>query len=122
MVRDALTAIRDDIRRIDQATAIRDHWAVLGIAPGSDFQQIKAAHRKWIRKLHPDRWFATADAQLYSQIHEAFYRIQVAYFEVLRHCVSRQGEPARKVTITTAPPNGGSENGFFSWLVRFLDK
>ena len=33
---------------------------------------------KWIRRLHPDQWYAYADEHLRSEITEAFYQVQAA--------------------------------------------
>src|SRR5438874_11179221 len=91
MVTDSYFSLRADILRITKANAARNCWAVLKIPSGSDYKQIKAAHRKWVRKLHPDRWFATADSKLYNEIQEAFYQVQVAYFEALKRCAEVSG-------------------------------
>jgi hypothetical protein len=122
MVNDAFSAVREEILRIGKAAAARNYWSVLGIPPGSDYKQIKTAHRKWIRKLHPDRWFATTDAELYRQIHEAFYQVQVAYFETLKLCAARQTEAPQHEPIPMASPVESPDIPFFSWFIRLLQK
>jgi hypothetical protein len=124
MVKDSFTPIREDVLRISQATAARNHWGVLGIPAGSNYKQIKTAHRKWMRRLHPDRWFASADSKLYGEIQEAFYQVQVAYFEALKQCASTQ-EPATAPEPIATPSSGSNtsgETGFFAWLLRLLQK
>ena len=123
MVKDAISSIHDEILRIGKASAARNYWSVLGIPPGSGYKEIKTAHRKWIRKLHPDRWFATTDPQLYKQIQEAFYQIQVAYFETLKlyalnQIESPQPEPIQMSSAGSIP----LEIPFFSWFFRLLQK
>ena len=122
MVNDAFSSVREDILRIGQATVARNYWSVLGIPPGSDYKQIKAAHRKWIRKLHPDRWFATTDAELHKQIHEAFYQVQVAYFETLKLHASKQTKAQQPDAIVIETPVEPVDIPFFSWLIRLLQK
>ena|SRR5579871_223618 len=123
MVKDAFTSIHDEIVRIGKASAVRNYWSVLGIPPGSGYKEIKSAHRKWIRKLHPDRWFATTDAQLYRQIQEAFYQVQVAYFETLKLYASNQVESPQHepIPMSSSAPLP-LEIPFFSWFVRLLHK
>jgi len=118
MVNDSWSQIREEILRIDKANARKDHWAVLGIASGSNFEQIKAAHRKWVRKLHPDRWFATVDADLYKNIQEALYQIQVAYFEALKQRASIYGP----ITISAPAHGAKADSRSRSWLRRLLKK
>lgn len=122
MVKDAFSSIRADLARIAKAHAARDPWAVLGIPSGSDYRQIKATHRKWIRKLHPDRWFATADSELYREIHEAFYEIQVAYFEALKHCASVHAPAEDPITISTPAAKETRARWPRSWLRSLFDK
>jgi hypothetical protein len=122
MVNDAFSTVREDVLRIGKAVTARNYWSVLAIPPGSDYQQIKAAHRKWIRRLHPDRWFATTDAELYQQIHEAFYQVQVAYFEALKLHASKQTEAAQNAPIVIETPVESVDIPLFSWLIRLLQK
>ena len=123
MVVDSFVSIREDILRIRQASAARDSWAVLGIPPKSAYKQIKSAQRKWIRKLHPDRWYAIADEHLREEILEAYYQVQVAYFEALKHCVSAHHTAHRHGPIVMPPPsNGFGHKRLLAWLRRLLEK
>ena len=101
--------IHDEIACIREACAARDPWAVLGIPPGSSYKQIKSAQRRWIRELHPDRWYAVADEQLRHDIQEAFYQVQGAYYEALKRAVAAlQGNTAYDGPIT--PPSPGPQS------------
>lgn len=114
MVIDPFVPILDEIRKIHQASAARDPWAVLGIPPMASFKQIKSAQRKWIRRLHPDKWHASSDAKLRDDIQEAFYQVQAAYFESLKHCA---GNAADFQPITTPP---APRPGWFRRLMTLL--
>ena len=124
MVTDSYASIRAEITRIAKAHAARDYWAVLKIPSGSGYQQIKAAQRKWVRRLHPDRWFASADSHLYNEIQEAFYQVQVAYFEALKRRASADREATQQAPITmpSAMANDTAERGRFGWFQRLLKK
>ncbi len=37
-----------------EATGFEDPWEVLGVRPGSDFAQVKAAYHEKVKKYHPD--------------------------------------------------------------------
>ena len=105
MAIDPALSVRDEILRIRTANASRDPWAVLGIPPRSTYKEIKSAQRKWIRRLHPDRWYAVTDDQLRREIQEAFYQVQSAYFESLKRCVAAyHGGDAHQGPITPLPP------------------
>ena len=123
MVNDAVSSVREETLRIGKGMAARNYWSVLGIPPGSDYKQIKTAHRKWVRKLHPDRWFAITDPESYRQIHEAFYQVQVAYFETLKQCAAKETVPLQnEPPITNASPSESPGIPFFSGFIRFLQK
>jgi hypothetical protein len=113
-------SIDDEILRIRKASNARNPWAVLDIPPRSQYKQIKSAQRKWIRRLHPDRWHATADEQLRSEIQEAFYQVQSAYFEALRqHAAALQGTAPASGPITAHDPvsrNVEARPLFWLWL------
>ena len=122
MVTDPPVSIHDELVCIREASASRDPWAVLGIPPGSSYKQIKSAQRRWIRELHPDRWYAIADEQLRKDIQEAFYEVQAAYFEALKRCVAAlQGVSSYDGPITP-PPAGASNtpNSESNWFRRLL--
>ena len=103
MVIDPPATIHEEILRIREATAARNYWAVLGIPPKSSFREIKSAQRRWIRKLHPDKWFTNPDEHLRAEIQEAYYQVQAAYFESLKHCAGIQHDP-----ITPPPPTSNT--------------
>ena len=98
-------SIEKDIRRIREASRARDYWAVLGIPPGSTFKEIKSCQRRWIRRLHPDRWYASSDMRLRDEIQEAFYEVQAAYYEVLKHCAANVEGGTVHAPITTPAPS-----------------
>ena len=111
MVIDPFVPINEEILKIRQASAARDPWRVLGIPPKSSYKQIKSAQRKWIRRLHPDKWYASSDQQLRNEIQEAFYEVQSAYFESLKHCAGNAAD--FQPIATPAPVKPG-------WLRRLL--
>ncbi len=111
MVIEPLVSIHDEILRIRKASAARDHWAVLGIPAGSTYKQIKSAQRKWIRRLHPDKWYASTDERLREEIQEAYYQVQAAYYESLKHCI---GSGVHYEPITMPPQLKRT------WLERFI--
>jgi hypothetical protein len=115
-------SIQDEILKIRKASAARDPWAVLAIPQRSDYHQIKSAQRKWIRRLHPDRWYAAADKQLRNEIQEAFYQVQAAYFETLKHCATTiQQTTASQSSIAPEPVlNGPVQKGIYVWFRRLL--
>jgi hypothetical protein len=102
---DSSVSIRKELLRIKNASASRDPWAVLGIPRTAGYSQVKTAQRKWIRRLHPDRWYAYSDEQFRSEVEEALYQVQVAYFEALKRCANASpgAAPARE-PIATPPP------------------
>jgi hypothetical protein len=102
---DPPVSIRKEILRIRKASDSKDPWAVLGIPKQAGYSQVKGAQRKWIRRLHPDRWYAYTDEKFRSEIQEALYQVQVAYFEALKRCaVSFQQASAEPDPITPPPP------------------
>ena len=116
MAIDPFVPILDEIEKIHQASAARDPWAVLGIPPMSSFKQIKSAQRKWIRRLHPDKWHANSDPRLREEIQGAFYQVQAAYFESLKHCA---GNASDFQPITTPP---AVKPSWFSRLLNLLKR
>ncbi len=118
MAIDPPKSIHDEIVCIREANAARDPWAVLGIPAGSSYKQIKSAQRKWIRELHPDRWYAIADDNLRNEIQEAFYQVQAAYYEALKRAVAAlQGADAYDGPITPpSPVQSNASNRVLVWL------
>jgi len=53
-----------------------DPWAVLGVAPGADWETISEAHRRLARRLHPDLPEVDDD--------EEMVEVNVAYRELRR--------------------------------------
>jgi DnaJ-class molecular chaperone len=51
-------------------------WAVLGVAPGSTVNVIKAAYRRWVKLTHPD---LGGDPEQFIQIQEAYKTIMREY-------------------------------------------
>jgi preprotein translocase subunit Sec63 len=114
-------SIQEEILKIRKASAARDPWAVLGIPPQSGYSQIKSAQRKWIRRLHPDRWYARANEQLRNDVQEAFYQVQAAYFETLSHCATTiQDFTAIREPITPEPALSVEEKKSFYGSIRRL--
>lgn len=120
---DSTSSVRNEIIRIRKANAARDPWGVLGIPPRSSFKQIKSAQRRWIRRLHPDRWYAFADETLRSELQEAFYQVQSAYFEALKSCATVDQDPAAATTPIETPmggPQGSVPERANNWFRRLL--
>jgi hypothetical protein len=92
--RSLLRAIRD--RAAQQPD---DPWTVLGVAPGTDEQEIKSAYRKLIAEYHPDRWMR-APAKLREAANVETRRATVAYAAIQAGDADQAGqsrpmEPAR---------------------------
>jgi len=50
----------------------RDYYDVLGIKRGADAAEIKRAHRKLARELHPDVNKATNASEKFNEVQEAY--------------------------------------------------
>jgi len=122
MAVDPFVSVKEEILRIRKANAQRNPWGVLGIPPTSTYKQIKSAQRKWIRKLHPDRWYACTDEHLRNEIQEAFYQMQAAYSESVKQCWARlQGANVQQGPLTTpAPEPAIAPKGLFGWLQKIF--
>lgn len=89
----------------------RDHYAVLGVPPDADLEEIEAAYRRLSRRYHPDLNPGSARART------AYERIRLAY-EVLtdereRRRYDRQGRPiADDIEVVTGAPSDGREISF----------
>ena len=107
-VLDLPVSIHEEVAMIREASAARNPWGVLGIAPESSYRQIKSAQRKWIRKLHPDKWHTTRDGDLRDDVEEAFYEVQAAYLEALKRLATSLGtvvvDPAGPIPPPPQPP------------------
>ena len=73
-----------------------EYWQVLGIDPSASPDDIKKAHRKLVRKFHPDRWHATDDESLKERVGTAFRDVQ--------YCYQRAMEPPRQVPARAPAP------------------
>lgn len=50
----------------------QDYYAILGVDPTADSEEIKKAYRRLVRQYHPDAQKATGTALLFRQIQEAY--------------------------------------------------
>jgi DnaJ like chaperone protein len=85
--RSLVRAIRD--RAAQQAD---DPWTVLGVAPGTDEQEIKSAYRKLIAEYHPDRWMR-APEKLREAANTETRRATVAYAAIQAGHADQEGQP-----------------------------
>src|SRR4051812_43689809 len=49
-----------------------DPWAVLGLVPGSSWDEVRAAHRRLAQALHPDVTGSDSDHRRMAAVNEAF--------------------------------------------------
>ena len=70
---------------------MRDPWAVLGVAPGSSWEDVRSAYRRLAKTVHPD--ITGSDASRMAEINRAFGEL----------ALSRAPEPA-PVPAPPAPP------------------
>lgn len=81
-------SIEEQMEEIRAGTRRGDYWRVLGIDRSASPDDIKKAHRKLVRKFHPDRWHATTDWSLKERVETAFRDVQCCYqraMETPRH-------------------------------------
>jgi len=89
----------------------RDHYAVLGVPPDADLEEIEAAYRRLSRRYHPDLNPGSARARA------AYERIRLAYRvltdERERQRYDREGRPiADDIEVVTGAPSDGKESSF----------
>src|ERR1700704_891945 len=70
-------------------------WAILGLAPGSSPDAVKAAYRDLVKQWHPDKF--QGDTDRLDEGHEMLKEINWAYNYLLEHPVFLPEAPA--------PPN-----------------
>ncbi len=96
----------------------RDHYAVLGVAPDADADEIKAAYRRLSRRYHPG--VNPGDARA----HAAFERIRLAYNVLTdsheRQRYDREGQPAADEIHLAGNPEAGGDPASFQELFRQL--
>ncbi len=79
-------------------TSGQDPYATLGVAPDAPFAEVRAAHRRLIRELHPD---------INPGARDRFDAVQAA-FEVLRQRYESTRPRSAKPAADTAPAAGGA--------------
>jgi len=103
-------ARRREIAELFAALAGKNHYEMLGLAPGAQTEEIKTAYLRLVKRFHPD---AVGDAgEQAAAVRAIFHRICEAY-TVLRNPASRAREeqrlvanpkPAVAATMVAAPP------------------
>ena len=94
-VRRGWSGVRDDLLSL---LSSEDEYAVLGLEKGkASLAEVKAAHRRLARDLHPDRLAATLSDAEREEATERFRRMQAAYETIVREL--RGGEGALRTRL-----------------------